>query len=80
MPIGQAGYERMLERAWSATWEAMEMAERQSRHQHRKRLAFACRVISEVQADVERTAAVDTRHGEYVMRQFVAGREQTTHD
>jgi hypothetical protein len=46
-------YERLLDRAWRAAYDALEAAENQGRHMHIRKLKHVCMVIGEAQSDVQ---------------------------
>jgi len=45
-------YERLLDRAWKACYDASEVAENELRWMHHKKLLRAAAVIVEIQSDV----------------------------
>jgi hypothetical protein len=48
-------YERLLDRAWRAAYDALEAAENQRRHIHVRKLKHVCVVIGEAQSDIQET-------------------------
>jgi hypothetical protein len=57
MTQNDASFDKLLTRAWRALDEVQELADLQGRQRARRRLMFACRIVNEVQADVQLTAS-----------------------
>lgn len=78
--LSDVNYGRMLERAWRATYDALEMAEAQGRHQHVRKLKHACTVINEAYADLLDTQNIVTRRATAARDRALTGSIDQIHD